>query len=411
MNNKIFSFSSFILGFIGAAAAGMSWYERSIFLSGSMPENSICSASAGFNCQLVSTSSYATVFGVPLAAIGFGFYLLTMMVSLYSLNKQLGRVFTGTAFIVNFLSVIFSLYLLYISKYVLNTLCLYCVVMYMVNAGLFLISYKLIKKHGLSSVLTALDSPWILTKSIISNNPKGSTIYGLLAAFLFLSPIVFHKDIENKFFVAQKSLSNNLVFRNWDATPQVSIEVSTDKGILNSDIGFGNPDAKIQIVEFSDFECGACRNFHTLLKPFLDQNKDKIYFVNKTFPLDQSCNRLIEAPLHKYSCYSANFVRCSAEQGKYWEASNYVYETPVFEGHSINENQLIADLFAWAKQSDMDLDALSECVKSNRQMVKVKADIEIAAKLNIQQTPTFYVNGRKTKPNELLEILNELLKK
>ena len=49
--------------------------------------------------------------------------------------------------------------------------------------------------------------------------------------------------------------------------------------------GIGNPDAKLRIVEFGDYQCGACGFYHPIVKEVMEEYEDDVYFVWHHFPL------------------------------------------------------------------------------------------------------------------------------
>jgi uncharacterized membrane protein len=94
----------------------------------------------GFDCDIVQQSPWATIMGVPIAFLGFLFYLLVAVVALASL-KDWWAVGTEKALsilhVLTIFSLFYSAYLFYIAKFVLTVLCLYCMMMYAVNIALF----------------------------------------------------------------------------------------------------------------------------------------------------------------------------------------------------------------------------------------------------------------------------------
>jgi protein-disulfide isomerase len=81
----------------------------------------------------------------------------------------------------------------------------------------------------------------------------------------------------------------------------------------------GNPDAKVTIVNFDDFECPFCARMHsTLMTEILPQYKDKIKIVYKDYPLLQ---------IHPWAQHAANDANCLAKENSaaYWELADYLH--------------------------------------------------------------------------------------
>ena len=79
----------------------------------------------------------------------------------------------------------------------------------------------------------------------------------------------------------------------------------------------GRSDAPLTLVEFTDYECSFCRQYHISTFEQLKRNyidTGKLRYVSRDFPLD----------FHKLAFGAANAARCAGEQGKYWELRHAV---------------------------------------------------------------------------------------
>lgn len=89
----------------------------------------------------------------------------------------------------------------------------------------------------------------------------------------------------------------------------------------------GNQNAKITIVEFSDFECPFCKRFHQTMQQVVSTYGNDIKWVYRHFPLDG---------LHQQARPEANMSECAHEQGKFWEFTDGVFKvTPSNDGMDI----------------------------------------------------------------------------
>jgi uncharacterized membrane protein len=111
---------------------------------------SFCNISATVNCDAVHTSPYATISTFPIAALGLGFYLsIALFAALVLLEGKLRRYISASAviadaiFFVSFCSVLYSLFLFYVSKVQIGSLCILCIGMYVVNVGLCLLAWRM----------------------------------------------------------------------------------------------------------------------------------------------------------------------------------------------------------------------------------------------------------------------------
>lgn len=162
----------------------------------------------------------------------------------------------------------------------------------------------------------------------------------------------------------------------------------------------GNKDAKINVVEFSDFQCPACRSTEPLVKELMDKYSDKIQFTYRHYPLVQ---------IHKNAQIAAQAGEAAGTMNKFWEM----------------HDQLFANQDAWAEKTDKEaqdlfieyaakiqIDKTEFQKKMNSQEIKdnVAADVSVANKLNVGGTPTFFVNGVETAAPQLLQAVESLTK-
>lgn len=154
-------------------------------------------------------------------------------------------------------------------------------------------------------------------------------------------------------------------------------EVLVNIPIQNSPV-LGKADAKVTIIEFSDFECPYCQRFNlntfpSLKSEYIDTGKAKIVFKN--FPL----------PGHADAEPAALASECAFEQNKFWE-----YHDRIFENQSkLNDS----DLKQYAKDLDLDTTKFNSCLDSKKYLDKVKSDINDGSLAGIQGTPSFIING------------------
>ena len=137
----------------------------------------------------------------------------------------------------------------------------------------------------------------------------------------------------------------------------------------------GNPDAKITVVEFSDFQCPYCSRASGAVEELIKAypNDVKVYFLH--FPLS----------FHEQAMPAAIAAQCANQQGKFWELHDKIFE---------NQRTLAGDQYAgWAKDVGLDVTKFEACVKDPESEKLVKADVEQGEAAGVQGTPSFYVNG------------------
>jgi protein-disulfide isomerase len=147
----------------------------------------------------------------------------------------------------------------------------------------------------------------------------------------------------------------------------------------------GPADAKVTIVEFSDFECPYCgQAWETFEKQVLPQYGDKVRFVFKQMPLTQ---------IHPFAEDAAVASMCALQQGndQFWKLYNGLFAK---QGEITKEN-LPAKVDEIATAAGLDVPKLNECMQGRKSIDAVKADQAEAAAVGVNGTPTFFVNGRR----------------
>ena len=179
-------------------------------------------------------------------------------------------------------------------------------------------------------------------------------------------------------------------------------EVPIDPG---RDFFRGPENARVSIVEFTDFECPFCTVAHTSIKEVLERYPSDVRFVYKNFPLDIACNADMSQPLHPYACRAAVMARCAGAEDPelFWR-----FHDAIFEGDGFNDEWLDAK----AEELGLTGESFASCVTGSEAFDEVRADIELARTLGVNATPTVYVNGRVAPSYEtdaLVEIIDHIL--
>ncbi len=137
----------------------------------------------------------------------------------------------------------------------------------------------------------------------------------------------------------------------------------------------GNPDAPITIIEFSDFQCPFSKRFYITLNQILDEYP---YQVNWAY-------RHLPSNFHPEARLAAEASECAAEQGKFWEFAEKLFEDQTKLGKSLYQ-ELATDL-------ELNMEQFNSCVASRKYEDKIEADYQDAIKMEIQKIPASFVNG------------------
>jgi protein-disulfide isomerase len=137
----------------------------------------------------------------------------------------------------------------------------------------------------------------------------------------------------------------------------------------------GPADAPITLLEYADYECPYCQQIQPAVDKLEQEYKGKIAFVYKDFPL----------PMHPNAQKAAEASQCARKQGKYWEYHDLLEKTKQLD---------LGSLKAHAQTLQLDTAAFDKCLANGEAVDVVKATASEADKLELQGTPTFFVNGR-----------------
>lgn len=177
----------------------------------------------------------------------------------------------------------------------------------------------------------------------------------------------------------------------------------------------GNPNAKVTVISFDDFQCPFCSVMHQKLFPeILKEYGDKVRFIYKDYPLDQ---------IHPWAIHAAVNANCIAEQKNdaYWDYADYVHanqqtitkndkgeKRPKIEqfNHLDNAAREIA------AKAGLDADRLNACIKKQDETA-VRASMKEGDALGVDGTPTIFINGERiggdTDVDNIRAILNRAL--
>jgi protein-disulfide isomerase len=158
---------------------------------------------------------------------------------------------------------------------------------------------------------------------------------------------------------------------NLQPPPVERVEVSIDGAPAR-----GGTNAPVTIVEFSDFHCPFCKRVLPTLKELEAKYGDKVKLVFRDYPIEQ---------LHPGARKAHEAARCAAEQGKFWAYHDLLFD----KAPQTSADDLKAD----AREVGLDLAKFDQCVASGKHKEAVQKDIDEGARLGVNGTPTFFING------------------
>jgi len=162
---------------------------------------------------------------------------------------------------------------------------------------------------------------------------------------------------------------------------------STIAPIPNQGHMIGSDSALVEVVEFGDFECGACGSFANLTEPDVRARlalTGVIRFRFMDFPLQGHPNTW---PAH-------NAAWCAGEQGKFWEMHDAIFQ---------NQDRWVTEatrkprkvLDELARQTGVGMEQYEQCMITEKYRPQIQANAEAGMRLGVNVTPTFIIGGRR----------------
>lgn len=335
-------------------------------------------------CASIAVSAYSKPLGIPLPALAMGFYF-----SLFSLcfwawrNPQSCYEPLYFAYFMASLAIPVTMLMAFIAKTKVHGFCPGCAGLWTINLCIW---PALVKQLGLrwgnalgslSELIThdklRLQRARVMRSLIFS----GSSILifcviGFVAATVQSQAGMFG-DKERGIKEYQEG---NVVFLNADmfTGPQIK-GVRSGTGIV------------MDIVEFSDLQCPACRMAAQYFRPFMLQHGNEVRFAYHNYPLDGACNAYVPNGMHHMGCASARAAICAGNQDKFFEFHDQAFD---------NQESLSDETLAQAAQNiGLDMDKFNACLKDPQTESRLQKDIEWGESVKVEFTPTIIINGHK----------------
>ncbi len=144
----------------------------------------------------------------------------------------------------------------------------------------------------------------------------------------------------------------------------------------------GNPQARVKIIEYIDFQCPACAYGMKYLKTFLDQHPSDLYVQVRYFPLTN---------MHHHAMISATYSECASRQGKFWALEDLMIPQQAQWAELINPEPVFN---AMATQVGLNMDQLRSCLASENTRKVIYDEKSVGQSLGITSTPTYFINNK-----------------
>lgn len=363
-----------VVGF-GLAAASSYVHYRLLTDPGYV---SPCDVNSTFSCSQVYLSRFGSVAGVPVAIAGLIWFGLVGLVAGFGRTDGTPSVAAAYLLALSVVGVGVALYLGYASFFVLRTGCLLCIGTYVCVAGIFLLSL-------FTNAESVMRIPSRLFADLRAAIARPATA---LAAVLFLAGTAslvafFPREgaiAEQAAAAPEPTGDARQAFEAaWAKQPRV-------------DMGIAPEGARVVVVKFNDYQCGACAQAEMLYGPviqkFASASPGAVKYVVKDWPWDTKCNfnssRTI--PGHEAACDSAAAARMAKDRGKYDEMTAWLYGNQGARPEAVRAAaQRIVGVSDFDREYALKLPG-------------IRSDVADGGVLNIDGTPTYFINGVRLPP-------------
>lgn len=335
--------------------------------------SSFCDINATVSCKAAYLSRYGSVAGVPVAVGGVLFFAWVLLMVWGSRGKsRIKDSAPAYIFAVSTLALAVVLYLAYASFFVLKEVCPLCVATYVGVIGIFVIS------GGASSVpMSSLPVRALRDLRVLAATPLALVIALLFVAGAAWGTTRFPHQQDRPSSEPPKPLSPDQrteFERWWDVQPK------------SASFPYDNEGAKVLIVEFADFQCPQCRVQYIALKPVFDayaESKD-VKVVMKQYPLNSDCNSFVPTRMHNAACDAAAAAVMARSKGQFEKMQDWLF---------MHQDQLSPSTI---RDALTDITGIKDFdAQKDKALQEVKTDISIGSSLQVNSTPSFFVNGKR----------------
>lgn len=335
--------------------------------------SSFCSINEFVDCDGAARSTVSQFWGIPLAYWGIFFYITVLFLTVVDRFKKFRflkflEVFKNPMSYISMLGTLAftcSMVLAGLSIFKIHKLCILCFITYFIDLFIAIVassgSFKNLVSSFKTTVIDFIAGAKQYTKTFI-------VLLILATSFLVYSGTTYNFVPHIK---QQKAI---MKYRNMKFNPY-RVKGNT----------LGAEDGDVVIELYSDYVCPICYieniMLHEAVKDF-----SNIKIIHHNLPFDKECNPYISINMHPNACFMAKGAIAAGKQGNYWEMSSLLYE---------NQPTNINAMLKLAEQLGFNKDKFVKDLEADTTSKEIEKELFQANKLEIDSTPTIYINGDK----------------
>ena len=189
-------------------------------------------------------------------------------------------------------------------------------------------------------------------------------------------------------------------------TASSTFVATTVPAISAADWSEGNPNAKVSLVEYGDFECPACGEYFPIVQQLVQNYSSTVQFVFRNFPL---------YTIHPFAGIGAQAAEAAGLEGgteKYWEMNDLLYtkQSEWSLNSALTPQQVLSQyLDGYAQSIGLDVNTFNNDMNATSVAQKIQTDVNGGTAAQIDHTPTFFINLKQIpNPTSLSDFENAL---
>lgn len=155
----------------------------------------------------------------------------------------------------------------------------------------------------------------------------------------------------------------------------------------------------VALVEYGDFECPYCEEYAPIVQQVVQNNYSQITFQFRNFPLTS---------IHPNAFAASRAAEAAALMGKFWQMHDLLYSSSNWQQWNSSPNPY-PYFTQYAKQLGLNLTSFNNYFNSNQVNDIIQADMTAGNNLNIQGTPTFYLDGKQIQAGPSITSFEQLI--
>ncbi|MGA1047370.1 MAG: DsbA family protein [Minisyncoccia bacterium] len=185
----------------------------------------------------------------------------------------------------------------------------------------------------------------------------------------------------------------------WGIRTQDSGSKNVNVEVTDEDTYLGNKDARVTLVEYSDFQCPACKAYEDIVKQLRDAySAEDLRIVYRHFPLRS---------IHPNADLAAQAAEAAGEEGKFWEMKDELFKNQAEWSKEKDPRGLFG---AYAKAIGLDIAEFEEdLLPEDDAKERVEKDYQSGLALGVSSTPTFILNGVIIKNPQTIDEFKSLI--